>query len=795
MTTLRLANPAMILLSAAAVGLLTVFAPGPFSPGGSALAQELPTDDPPVNFRVFYYSHSFIFLSYGIPLDRGITGCVVQRYEHNGSEFVSSGTDHRIECPDDVEGLIGTWGDEFVNPNTLYRYDLTFTNSSDTVIIETSVTVRTAPEPGDVSKDATLSDLTLSGVDMDPSSRTFIADLFISYVISYVGSAANDVTETTVTPTVNHSGASYVIKLNGVADADGVIPLAVGSNTITIEVTSGDNSTSRTYTVIVTRASTDESGSESSGRSGPSSAPLKARFRDVPAGHDGSTAFTLQIAFNEPIETTEAALQALTVTGGTVTSAQEVGGLSDRWEIIVTPNGNDDVRISLPPTTSCDDEGAICSYDRKVLQRGVAVSVPRAPLKARFENVPAGHDGSTEFALQLAFSEPIETTEAAIQQALMVTDGMVASVRQVDGRSDRWEITVTPNSNDDVRMSLPPTTSCNADNAICTAEGRMLLQGVAVSVPRAPLTARFEDVPTGHHGSTAFALQLAFSEPIRMTAPALTQALTVTGGTVTGTRRVEDRSELWEITIYPNATDVSIALSSTTSCDADGAVCTQDGLALQNDAQAVIPFVGYVMPHSLTKVSGDEQEGPANTQLAESFVVLALDEDGVAMTGVVVSFSVSAGGGMLSATTDTNPCAVKLSKSSITAITDANGQATTTLTLGRDPGTNTVEATVEGLEPVTFTATATEQAMPHRLDKACGDDQEGTAGEQLAEPFVVLVSDEDGAAIAGGGRVVCGDRWRGDALGDHGYYRCQRSRQDLVDAGQRAGDEHGFGHR
>ena len=115
-------------------------------------------------------------------------------------------------------------------------------------------------------------------------------------------------------------------------------------------------------------------------RSGPSNAPLKARFKDVPAGHDGSTAFVLQIAFNEPIKTTEAVLQALTVTGGTVTSAQEVGGLSDRWEIIVTPNGNDDVRISLPPITSCDDEGAICSYDGKVLQRGVAVSVPRAPL-------------------------------------------------------------------------------------------------------------------------------------------------------------------------------------------------------------------------------------------------------------------------------------------------------------------------------------------------------------------------------------------------------------------------------
>ena len=35
--------------------------------------------------------------------------------------------------------------------------------------------------------------------------------------------------QTTATPTVNHSGASYVIKLGGVEDVDGVLSLAVGS--------------------------------------------------------------------------------------------------------------------------------------------------------------------------------------------------------------------------------------------------------------------------------------------------------------------------------------------------------------------------------------------------------------------------------------------------------------------------------------------------------------------------------------------------------------------------------------
>ena len=153
--------------------------------------------------------------------------------------------------------------------------------------------------------------------------------------------------------------------------------------------------------------------------------------------------------------------------------------------------------------------------------------------------------------------------------------------------------------------------------------------------------------------------------------------------------------------------------------------------------------------HRLTKVSGEGQEGPASTQLDEPFVISVVDEDGTAVAGVDVAFAVAAGGGMLSAATDANPCIFKSSESSIAATTDANGQAATRLTLGSEPGTNTVEVTVEGLEPVTFTATAAEQATPHSLTKVCGEDQEGTAGERLTQPLVVSVLDEDGAAIAG----------------------------------------------
>ena len=105
-----------------------------------------------------------------------------------------------------------------------------------------TVTVTRAEPP---STDASLSGLTLSGIDFGT---------FASGTTSYTAQVTNSVTQTTVTPTVNHSGASYVIKLGGVEDSDGTVSLASGSNVITIEVTAEDDSTTRTYTATVTRA-------------------------------------------------------------------------------------------------------------------------------------------------------------------------------------------------------------------------------------------------------------------------------------------------------------------------------------------------------------------------------------------------------------------------------------------------------------------------------------------------------------------------------------------------------------
>ena len=100
--------------------------------------------------------------------------------------------------------------------------------------------------PAPASDDATLSGLELSGVTLAPA--------FDPAATGYAAEVANDVAETTVTPTTNHDGTTYAIKLDGVGDDDGTVSLAVGENVVAVEVTAEDGNTVKTYTVTVTRA-------------------------------------------------------------------------------------------------------------------------------------------------------------------------------------------------------------------------------------------------------------------------------------------------------------------------------------------------------------------------------------------------------------------------------------------------------------------------------------------------------------------------------------------------------------
>ena len=109
-------------------------------------------------------------------------------------------------------------------------------------------------------------------------------------------------------------------------------------------------------------------------------------------------------------------------------------------------------------------------------------------LTVRFESLPESHDGS-EFKFELHFSEEIEMSFVNMRDDVLdVTGGVVTGARRLTAGSDLgWQITIVPEPNVDVSISLPPTVDCAAASAVCTADDRALSSGIVALVPGLPV--------------------------------------------------------------------------------------------------------------------------------------------------------------------------------------------------------------------------------------------------------------------------------------------------------------------
>jgi len=131
-------------------------------------------------------------------------------------------------------------------------------------------------------------------------------------------------------------------------------------------------------------------------------------------------------------------------------------------------------------------------------------------------------------------------------------------------------------------------------------------------------------------------------------------------------------------------------------------------------------------------VSGRDQIGEIGTLLPEPLGVLVRDPDGNPLAGAQVVFRIVRGDGSL---------AGGLRAAAVEA--DAQGMASITFTLGNRAGVsvNRVRATAVGVEgEAIFTPTAT-TGVADSINPASGDNQSGAAGEPLAQPLTVFVTD------------------------------------------------------
>ncbi len=131
---------------------------------------------------------------------------------------------------------------------------------------------------------------------------------------------------------------------------------------------------------------------------------------------------------------------------------------------------------------------------------------------------------------------------------------------------------------------------------------------------------------------------------------------------------------------------------------------------------------------ALLKISGDRQRDLAGQRLESPLVLEVQDERGRPMPDVTVTFTIDTGGGMLNPTK---------------TVTDADGKARTSLTLGWGLDTSAIRATATGIPShVRFTATAT--TLPRRI----AEDVNGDGGIDVED--LVLVASSFGAVPAPG---------------------------------------------
>lgn len=134
--------------------------------------------------------------------------------------------------------------------------------------------------------------------------------------------------------------------------------------------------------------------------------------------------------------------------------------------------------------------------------------------------------------------------------------------------------------------------------------------------------------------------------------------------------------------------EASVVLTAGSSAGANTVSATVQGTSL---APATFTIQG-VTPSAAAKASGDNQMARTSQPLAQPFVLRVTASDNGPVPNLPVDWQVTVGGGALSATGTT---------------TDADGRASSILTLGSTPAANSASATAGGLATQTFNATAT----------------------------------------------------------------------------------------
>ena len=180
-----------------------------------------------------------------------------------------------------------------------------------------------------------------------------------------------------------------------------------------------------------------------------------------------------------------AASGALTFNAGDTSQTVQVTVLTDQEDesdetLTLTLSNPSQATLADATGTGTIEDGESSSGT----QEDPPADTPVVSLTATFANMPGTHDGTT-FTFDLSFSENVKAGYARIRDHAFTISGnstIASAVRKTQGSNQNWTITVKPDGNGAITITLPETSNCDATGAICTYDGRKLSDSTSAQV-------------------------------------------------------------------------------------------------------------------------------------------------------------------------------------------------------------------------------------------------------------------------------------------------------------------------
>ena len=388
---------------------------------------------------------------------------------------------------------------------------------------------------------------------------------------------------------------------NDYTATSGTLSFSAGETRKTISVAISDdtdNEGDETFTVTLSNAAGADLGTQAATgtiRNRPV-APLTASFSGVPAEHDGSE-FTVDLSFSENVAAGYARIRdhAFSVNGANIKNAQrKTQGSNQNWTVTVDPTDNGGVSITLPETTNCSAQGAICTEDGRRLSNsssatvagpaGVVATTPTVSIAGG--SGTEGDDSSIAFTVTLdeAASGTVTVDYATADGSAEAGDDYTAASGTLSFAAGETSKTISVAIDDDIDNESDETFTVTLSNASGADLGTLAATGTIRNRPVAPLTASFSNMPAEHDGSE-FTFDLSFSENVAAGyARIRDHAFSVNGANIKkAQRKTQGSNQNWTVTVDPTGNGgVSITLPETTTCHNAGGICTDDGRKLNH---------------------------------------------------------------------------------------------------------------------------------------------------------------------------------------------------------------------